>query len=666
MSKLPAKTVITSWFDANFLATLVVAVIAFSVTMYFLVNKVDSLAISREQSQLQNSLKDTTSDLAAIVAPLITWDEAVENLDNHYNREWAEPNIGHFFCATQGFNYVFIVDRNDQTLFSMHDNQIIDNARFQAFRAAYEPIQTRIRAAEIKRGKIFRAIAQGGNVSVPIQETDIVRAGNDLVLVTFTLVQPDFGLSLPIASRAPIVMTGRIIDPKLLKHFSDRLILSNLHLAKDYERPDATVALTDQFGATLGHLAWTPYRPAGLLFEIALLPIFFGIGTPLVLYLYSRRTSQLLRKTLLQLTTSEERWTFALEGSGDGVWDLDLATRKIQLSNQLKAMLGYAEQQVGDNIENWLDRIHPDDRPQVVAAIQASEDPVNRSFSIEHRVLCKDGSELWILNRGMAVTRNASGKVQRMVGTFTDISKHKQMEIMKSQFVSSVSHELRTPVTSIRGSLGLLESGVLGELPPKAHEMVAVAHKNSLRLLKLVNDILDMDKLLSGTVKFRTDPVNLVDMVHQSMEANSSYGDLFQVTYQLTERPDSCTVIGDDDRIMQVMSNLLSNAAKFSMPGSVVTIRIKKRDDQLAIEIEDHGSGIPVESQHRIFSPFFQASNGDTRKQGSTGLGLNISKRLVENMNGRIGFSSSPETGTVFWFSLPIYPGKTALPSAST
>ena len=390
--------------------------------------------------------------------------------------------------------------------------------------------------------------------------------------------------------------------------------------------------------------------------QIALLPLFFGIGTPLTLYLYSRHKSQLLRKALTQLTTSEERWTFALEGSGDGVWDWDVITNKIQLSKQLKNMLGYEEHELGDDFDIWLNRIHPDDLSQIVSAIKESEDPKSRSFSIEHRVLCKDGSELWVLNRGMAVTRDATGKVQRMVGTFSDISKHKQMDIMKSQFISSVSHELRTPVTSIRGSLGLLESGVLGELPIKAHDMVVVAHKNSLRLLKLVNDILDMDKLLSGTVKFRSDPVDVINMVRQSMESNSSYGDLFHVSYQLTERPTDCTVVGDVDRIMQVMANLLSNAAKFSKPGSVIKIRIKRRDDQMAIEIEDDGPGIPLESQHRIFSPFFQASSGDTRKQGSTGLGLNISKRLVENMNGKIGFSSVPGSGTVFWFSLPIYP----------
>jgi signal transduction histidine kinase len=176
-----------------------------------------------------------------------------------------------------------------------------------------------------------------------------------------------------------------------------------------------------------------------------------------------------------------------------------------------------------------------------------------------------------------------------------------------------------------------------------------------LRLLKLVNDILDMDKLISGTAVFRSDPVDLLDMVAQSIEANVAYGASFQVSYQIADKVDHCTVAGDLDRIMQVMANLLSNAAKFSRPGSVVKIHTSQLDDLARIEVEDTGQGIPDDFQSRIFSPFSQASNGDTRKQGGTGLGLNISKKLVENMGGEIGYVSTKGVGTIFWFTLPVY-----------
>ena len=643
--------------DFKFFVVVAIAVCVFSIALYLLVGKVDELAIEREQVQVQNSLKDTVLELQAGVTSIVDWDESVANLDNQFNLEWAEPNVGHFFCTSQGFNYVFILDRDDRPIFTMRDNQAGNNAIYHAFQTTAMPILADIRAKEARRGTVFKPIGQGGNISVPIQGSDILRVGDNLVIVTFSLVQPDFGLSMPAGPRSPVIMTGKIIDPGLLKHFSDRLMLTNLHLAGVHDSAEAGIRIATQSGTALGQLIWTPYRPAVYLIKIALLPILLGIGTPLVLYFYSRRTSQLLRKTLTDLRASDERWAFALEGSGEGVWDWDMVSNKVQLSAQWKRMLGFEEHEAGDEFADWLKRIDPADQPVVMAAVQENRDGKNRSFSIEHRVICKDGSKLWVLNRGMAVNRDTRGKALRMVGTFSDISQHKQMENMKAQFISSVSHELRTPVTSIRGALGLLESGVLGELPQKAKELVVVAHRNSLRLLKLVNDILDMDKLISGTAAFRSDPIDLLDMVAQSIEANAAYGASFQVSFELAEHSDITRAAGDFDRIMQVMANLLSNAAKFSRSGSVVKIHISHLGELARIEVEDTGQGIPDDFQHRIFSPFSQASNGDTRKQGGTGLGLNISKKLVENMGGEIGYVSTPGIGTIFWFTLPIYRG---------
>jgi len=653
MGNLPIKNKISSWADTNFFVVVVVAVVVFSATLYLLAGKVDELAIQREQSQLQNSLKDTVTDLAAVVLPNIDWDEAVLNLDNHYSPEWADTNTGHFFCTSQGFKYVFILDRNDQVIYSMQDNQHSSLASFAPFQAAAVPILASIRKRENQRGNVFKPLQQGGLVSVPVQGSDIVRSGDDLVIATFTLVQPDYGTYLPAGPRSVVVMTGKVINAHLLKHLSDRLMLANLHLVQPNEKAGTRVSLTNQAGAKLGQLAWTPYQPAAYLIEIAMLPILLGVGTPLVLYFYSRRTSRLLRSTLTELSASDERWSFALEGSGEGVWDWDLVSNKVQLSRQWKTMLGFAEYEIGDEFDDWLAHIHPEDMAAVMSAVEENRDGNNHSFSIEHRVICKDGSELWVLNRGMAVNRDVHGRAQRMVGTFSDISRHKQMEMMKSQFISSVSHELRTPVTSIRGSLGLLESGVLGQLPPKAHDMVVIAHRNSLRLLNLVNDILNMDKLISGKMVFRSDPVDLVDMALQSIESNAAYGDSYQVKFVLAEKIADCTVRGDVDRIMQVMANLLSNAAKFSSPGGVVNIRITDSGEHVKIEVQDGGQGIPVDFQSQIFSPFSQASNGDTRRQGGTGLGLHISKKLIENMQGSIGFSSTPGAGSIFWFSLP-------------
>lgn len=518
-----ASTSSAKWFDASFLLVVVVPVTIFLITLQLLASKVDELSVNREQNQMVNSLHDTVAEIAANVTSITTWDDAIANIDNHYNQAWADSNIGHYFCSAQGFNWVFILDRDDRPVYAMHDNQDVDISTFTPYGTASQPLIASVRAQEAQRGTIFKPKFKGGVISQPIQAIDTFKVGDELQIVNFTLIQPDFGFALPAKPRSYIVVTARTFDARFLGHFSDRLVLKNLRIAPTGVDADAKIVLTNQSGMQLAQLNWDPYRPAVQLIRIVIIPILLAIGAPLALYFYSRRTSQLL----------------------------------------------------------------------------------------------------------------------------------KQMEIMKSQFISSVSHELRTPVTSIRGSLGLLESGVLGKLPDKAHDMVVVAHRNSLRLLKLVNDILDMDKLLSGTIQFRTDQIDIVNLVRQSIEANANYGQEFQVSYRLDACKEGLRAIGDEDRIMQVLANILSNAAKFSRPGSSVDVRICELDSAIKIEIEDTGQGIPLEFQSQIFNPFAQASNGNTRRQGGTGLGLNISKKLVEHMQGEIGYASTPGVGTVFWFTLP-------------
>lgn len=357
---------------------------------------------------------------------------------------------------------------------------------------------------------------------------------------------------------------------------------------------------------------------------------------------------------LEEMRVAEERLAFAFDGSGDGVWDWDLQTNKVILSKRWKSMLGYEEHEIGNELTEWSSRVHPDDFPQVLADVQANLDGTTESFFNEHRFRCKDGSYLWVLDRGKVVVRDADGKALRMIGTHTDISQHKELERIKAELISTVSHELRTPVTSIRGALGLLEAGVLGELPAKAMDFVKVAHRNSQRLLVLVNDILDMDKLLSGKMTLHLDDINVNVMMQDAITVNSPYAANYQVQYAYTPDPSLPLVRADYQRLMQVMANLMSNAAKFSAPEKSVDIRVQAWGKQLRIEIQDYGCGMPVTFHSRVFEAFSQADSASTRKQGGTGLGLNITKKIVEAMGGEIGFTSEVDVGTQFWFTLPI------------
>lgn len=234
-----------------------------------------------------------------------------------------------------------------------------------------------------------------------------------------------------------------------------------------------------------------------------------------------------------------------------------------------------------------------------------------------------------------------------------DITERKQIERMKNEFISTVSHELRTPLTSIRGSLGLVANGVAGELPPMARTMIDIASKNSERLIRLINDILDIEKIESGKLVFNLQSLELLPLIEQTLEANLAYAEQFNVKFQLLEGLNRVKINGDSDRLMQVMTNLLSNAVKFSPSQEVVDISMTRHNGMIRIAIADHGPGIPEEFRKRIFQKFAQADSSDTRQKGGTGLGLSISKAIVEKHGGQIGFESNLNSGTIFYFDLP-------------
>lgn len=240
-----------------------------------------------------------------------------------------------------------------------------------------------------------------------------------------------------------------------------------------------------------------------------------------------------------------------------------------------------------------------------------------------------------------------------LYGVVRDIDERKRVERMKDDFISVVSHELRTPLTSIHGALSLTTGGVAGELPEKARTLVEIAAKNSDRLVRLVNDILDMEKMESGTMTFRPAQIEVMPLLEQAAESNRAYCDLYGVGLRIVEEAEDARVWADADRLQQVLANLLSNAAKNSSRGGAIEIGACRVDGWLRIRVTDHGPGIPPEFQPHVFEKFAQADVSPARQSGGTGLGLSISKAIVEQHGGRLWFETSPETGTTFLFDLP-------------
>ena len=286
-----------------------------------------------------------------------------------------------------------------------------------------------------------------------------------------------------------------------------------------------------------------------------------------------------------------------------------------------------------------------------------------------------DGS-LGFLQWDVRPWRDAHGQIAGIIMLTELISERVRAQRIKNEFVSVVSHELRTPLTSIRGALGLLAGGVAGELPPGAKQMIDIAQKNSDRLVILINDILDIEKIESGKMRFDLRPLALRELLESAREQNNDYAQTLGVTLSIEklELLDAVQVLGDESRLQQILSNLISNACKFTPSGGVVKIRARLEAgfeatkspataqkisgaDRVQISVEDEGPGVPPEFVPRLFEKFAQADSSSTRKQGGTGLGLAIARAIVEKQGGTLHYIAPlpPATGATFQFDLPLY-----------
>ncbi len=350
------------------------------------------------------------------------------------------------------------------------------------------------------------------------------------------------------------------------------------------------------------------------------------------------------------LRLSEERLALAVAGTLDAVWDWNVLTDQIYSSPRLRAMLGGDGQQSAVTAAAFIEQVHPDDRESLIAAAQAhftERAPFDVSFRMPH---C-NGHYIWLNMRGQAVW-DEKGNAVRMTGFISDISHEKEVERLKNEFVSTVSHELRTPLTSIRGALALISSGVLGVLPARIQEMTNIAHKNCERLILLINDILDLDKIESGQTRFDVAEHRLTELLSEAVAANRSFAAKDGIHVVLEPMEAEAIVRIDANRLNQVLNNLISNAAKFSPADEAVTVRAEQRGGKVRVSVIDRGPGIPPQFQDKIFQKFAQADSSPTRRQAGTGLGLHISQQIIRRLGGEIGFETEAGKGTTFWFEL--------------
>lgn len=231
---------------------------------------------------------------------------------------------------------------------------------------------------------------------------------------------------------------------------------------------------------------------------------------------------------------------------------------------------------------------------------------------------------------------------------------------LQSQFVSVVSHELRTPLTSIKASLDLITCGQIADLPREIHSVAEIGRKSSDRLAVLIDDLLDFQKLRSGKLTYRFGPIDLNHLAEDVALSNRALGTARNVTLRVEPAPVPVLVRGDTDRLVQVLTNVISNAVKFSHRDGVVTVTLQTRSAKARILIRDEGIGIPEEAREVVFEPFKQVDSSDKREFGGTGLGMSIAKQIVEDHGGTIDFISQPGVGTTFVIEFDLIDGAAA------
>ena len=406
-----------------------------------------------------------------------------------------------------------------------------------------------------------------------------------------------------------------------------------------------------------------------------------------------RATYLEMQDTHQRLEQSEERLRLALEATNDGVWDWSVASGRVDYSPGWVKLLGFESEELAPEYSSWESRIHPGDRDLVLENLKAHMEGQVENIFVEHRLKTKQGKWLWALGRGRVIERNPDGSPARVVGTVSNISTLKEAETQlrrlneelehrvhlrtveleeardeaeqasqaKSDFLSRMSHELRTPLNAILGFTQLLD---IDRDPPLSVEQSDFVHEilfAGKHLLDLINDILDIARIESGHLNLEPEAVNLESLSAECISLLNPLAEKNNIEFVMEINSASVAYV-DRLRLRQVIINLLSNAIKYNKPGGKVTLSIKPTEKrQIYISVTDTGYGIEDDDLPKLFQPFERLKNHRADIEGS-GIGLALSKRLVEGMNGCIGVESNFGQGSTFWITIPAFKAKKVMP----
>jgi two-component system sensor histidine kinase VicK len=343
---------------------------------------------------------------------------------------------------------------------------------------------------------------------------------------------------------------------------------------------------------------------------------------------------------------------------GDGIYGMDMDGKFSFINPAAARILGYtSEEMQGKDIHELIHHSHADSTEHskancpILLGLRRLEEVRIR----EDVFWRKDGTAVPV--EYVASLLVDEGAIAGMVVAFQDVSERHRLEKMKDEFISTVSHELRTPLTSLRASLGLISSGSLDQRPEKRRQMLEVAIGNCDRLVRLVNDILDFDRVENGAMPLHCESLKAGDLLRRAADVEHEAALNAQIRFRF-DSPAGLTVHVDQERILRVISELVSNAIKFSPPETIIKLAAHAGDnDEVCITVEDQGRGIAQDKLDVVFERFQQGDASDSRELGGTGLGLAICRRIVQQHGGRIWVESEPGKGSRFLFTLPAAKG---------
>lgn len=388
--------------------------------------------------------------------------------------------------------------------------------------------------------------------------------------------------------------------------------------------------------------------------HIGITVVFVALFFALLVVVYKSFRSELGQayQLLGRLGRSEERYRTLIDSSLQGFL-VHRDYKPLYANQALADVFGYESAEELRQLEDVRGLLSPEERSRMETYYQArvvgDVAPSHYSF----RGVKKDGTPIIVETIARQIEWEEEPAVQVVM---IDMTQRERADALKREFIATVSHELRTPLTAIVGSLGLVQKGVFGKIPASIKEMLHVASRNCERLVRLVNDILDIHKIETGNLEYRMEVLEVGELLRHAIEVNQAFADQYGVKFRLDDAEsgaEEIAITADRDRIMQVLTNLMANAAMHSPKGGRVELAYSRRNGSARVEVHDQGPGIPASLRGRIFEKFAQSNSSEPRKSGGSGLGLSICKALVENHGGRIGYASRPGGGTTFFFELP-------------